>query len=115
MPDNLTKLQRSFCMNRIRSKNTKPELNYKKKALGFDYHPKLFGSPDFVSYSKKTAVFIDGCFWHKCPFHFIAPKSNKDYWIPKLEKNVLRDKEVEIAYKNSGWKVIRIWEHELKS
>ena len=101
-------------MSRIRSRNTNPELILKKKLKGFIYHPKTFGNPDFINYKKKEVVFIDGCFWHKCPKHFIAPKSNKIYWLPKLKKNVLRDSEINLAYKNSKWKVVRIWEHELK-
>lgn len=112
--DNLTKEQRSFCMSRIRSKNTKPELKHKAKNLNLEYQPNIFGNPDFINWKKKIIVFIDGCFWHKCSKHFIAPKSNKKYWLPKLERNVLRDKEVNFAYKNSNWKVLRIWEHNLK-
>ena len=101
-------------MSRIRSRNTDPELKHKKKALGFAYQPNAFGKPDFINYKKRIVVFIDGCFWHKCPKHYIVPKSNKKYWLPKLERNDIRGKEVSIAYKNSGWKVARIWEHELK-
>ena len=102
-------------MSRIRGKNTKPELICKKRLKGFKYQPKnLFGDPDFINYKKKTVVFIDGCFWHKCPKHFIKPKSNKIYWLSKIERNVLRDKEVTFAYRKSGWKVKRIWGHELK-
>ena len=112
--DTLTKEQRSFCMSRIRSKNTKPELKHKAKNLHLEYQPKAFGKPDFIDWKKKTVIFIDGCFWHKCSKHFIAPKSNKAYWLPKLERNVARDKEVNVAYKNSGWKVVRICEHELR-
>ena len=115
MVDNLTKQQRSYCMSRIRSRNTKPELNHKKKLIGFIYQPKAFGNPDFINYQKKIVVFIDGCFWHKCPEHYVAPKSNKSYWIPKLTRNIIRDEEINFAYKYSGWKVVRIWAHEVKS
>ena len=101
-------------MSRIRSKGTKPELKHKKKALGFVHHPKAFGSPDFINYRKKIVVFIDGCFWHKCPKHYIEPKSNKNYWLPKLGRNATRAKEVNLSYKLAGWKVVRIWEHDLK-
>ena len=115
MADNLTKEQRSYCMSRIRSSHTKPELILKKKLKGFVHNPKgIFGNPDFIDWKKKTVIFIDGCFWHKCPIHFKKPKSNKKYWFPKLEKNVIRDKEIDITYTNAGWKVLRIWEHELK-
>ncbi len=102
-------------MSRIRSRDTKPELKHKAKNLHLEYQPKkLFGNPDFIDWKKKIVVFIDGCFWHKCPKHFIKPKTNKKYWLPKLDRNVLRDKEVNLAYKNIGWKVVRIWEHDLR-
>jgi DNA mismatch endonuclease (patch repair protein) len=113
MTDTLTKKQRSFCMSRIKSKRTKPELFLKKKLKGFVYQPKTFGNPDFSSYTKREVIFVDGCFWHKCPKHFVKPKSNKSYWIPKLERNVQRSKEVEVTYKIAGWKVKRIWECEI--
>ena len=113
--DRVSKEVRSKIMSRIRGKNTKPELKHKAKNLHLEYQPKsLFGSPDFIDWKNKTAIFIDGCFWHKCPIHYKAPKSNRKYWIPKLNKNVLRDGEVNLAYKNSGWKIVRIWEHNFK-
>jgi len=100
-------------MSKIRSRDTKPELKYKAKNLHLEYQPKVFGNPDFIDWKKKIVVFIDGCFWHKCPEHYKEPKSNRKYWLPKLEKNVVRDKEISIAYKNAGWKVVRIWEHSV--
>ena len=112
--DNLTNAQRSYCMSRIKSRNTKPELKHREKALGFVYQSKAFGRPDFISYKKKMVIFIDGCFWHKCPKHYIQPKSNKKYWLPKLERNIIRAEEVNKAYKYGGWKVVRIWEHDLR-
>ena len=101
-------------MSRIRNINTKPELKYKAKNLNLEYQPKVLGNPDFIDWKNKTVIFIDGCFWHKCPFHYKQPKSNKNYWLPKIKKNILRDKEITIAYKKANWKVIRIWEHEIK-
>jgi len=101
-------------MSRIRRRDTNPEIILKRNFKDFIYHPKnIFGNPDFINYKKKIIIFIDGCFWHKCPKHFIQPKSNKKYWLPKLERNSIRDKEINITYKNSFWKVKRIWEHEL--
>ena len=114
MADSHTKKQRSYNMSRIRRKNTRPELILKKKIKDYIYQPKIFGNPDFANYKTKTVLFVDGCFWHKCPKHFIEPKSNKKYWIPKIERNIVRDKEVEIAYRKSGWNVIRVWECEIK-
>lgn len=60
----------------------------------------------------RVAVFIDGCFWHSCPDHCTAPKSNLDYWVPKLRANVERDLRVNDAFARAGWVVVRIWEHE---
>jgi len=117
MADNHTKEQRSYNMSRIRSKNTSPELKLKKilEKKGYLYQFKIFGNPDFIHLRKKIVVFIDGCFWHKCPIHYKKPQSNQEYWFPKLEKNEVRDREINIAYKNLRWKVIRIWEHNLKT
>ncbi len=61
--------------------------------MGFIYQPKAFRNPDFINYKKKIVVFIDGCFWHKCPKHYIQPKPNKFCWLPKLNRNQTRDKE----------------------
>ncbi len=101
-------------MARIKRSHTKPELKLKKKLKGYSYQPKAFGNPDFINYKKKEVIFIDGCFWHKCPVHYKQPKSNKRYWLPKLARNVIRDKEITKAYNNAGWKVARIWEHDLR-
>lgn len=60
----------------------------------------------------KVAVFVDGCFWHRCPEHATDPKANSDYWAPKLQRNVERDRETVSALVEAGWLVIRVWEHE---
>jgi DNA mismatch endonuclease (patch repair protein) len=57
-------------------------------------------------------VFVDGCFWHRCPEHGTAPRTNSDYWSQKLDRNVARDRNNNDALTKAGWKVIRIWEHE---
>jgi DNA mismatch endonuclease (patch repair protein) len=74
----------------------------------------LIGKPDFVFPRLKIAVFIDGCFWHKCPKHCRLPASNKNYWNTKIEKNKIRDIKITKSLKEKGWQVIRIWEHEIK-
>jgi len=61
---------------------------------------------------RKVAVFIDGCFWHACPDHFVMPRANVDYWAPKIERNQRRDREVDAALLAEGWTVLRFWEHE---
>ena len=104
-------------MARVKGKNTSPELNLRKilSMAGVKYNAnyKLEGKPDMVLKSQKVAVFIDGCFWHKCPICFRAPKSNKGYWKEKIKKNVDRDRKLNKTLKKEGWKVIRIWEHNV--
>ncbi len=104
-------------MSRIRSKNTKAELILRKaiwaKGCRYRLHYKIAGKPDLVFVKRKLAVFIDGCFWHKCPQCYVEPKSNSEYWIPKIEKNVQRDQINTEKLKNEGWTVLRFWEHEI--
>lgn len=68
--------------------------------------------PDVVFTKRRLAVFVDGCFWHRCPDHFSLPASNREYWLPKLDANVRRDREADAALSAQGWSVVRIWEHE---
>jgi DNA mismatch endonuclease, patch repair protein len=68
--------------------------------------------PDVVFTRARVAVFIDGCFWHRCPLHATDPKANSDYWGPKLRANAARDRRVDDALSAAGWTVVRIWEHE---
>jgi DNA mismatch endonuclease (patch repair protein) len=68
--------------------------------------------PDIVFTKQKVAVFVDGCFWHGCAEHQVIPRSNRDYWVPKLQRNVDRDREVDEALVSEGWIVVRFWEHE---
>jgi len=75
---------------------------------------KLPGKPDFVFPKLKTAVFVDGCFWHGCPRHFIKPKGNAKFWRDKISTNRARDRKVNRTLRSMGWKVVRVWEHELK-
>ena len=74
----------------------------------------LVGRPDFVFRQSRLAIFIDGCFWHTCPYHGRQPDSNKRYWSKKLSRNKDRDAFVSKALKGLGWRVVRIWEHELR-
>jgi len=118
MADTVSKEKRSQVMSKVRSKNTQLELSFRKKLWekGFRYrlYYKIAGKPDLAFVSKKVAVFIDSCFWHKCPIHHREPSSNKEYWVPKFKRNEERAKEVNKNLKKNGWKVIRIWEHEIK-
>ncbi len=119
MADVLTKKQRSYNMAQIKSKNTGPELALRKllsknKVRGYRLHSKIFGKPDLVFTKKRLSVFIDGCFWHKCPDCFVKPTSRTKFWKEKIRNNIKRDKEVNKFLEKNNWKFLRIWEHELK-
>ena len=117
--DVLTPEQRQRCMSANKGRNTKPELVLRKKlwALGYRYRigHKLVGKPDIVFVSRRVVIFVDGCFWHRCPEHFKMPQNNREFWERKIARNVARDKEVNEKLAEEGWKVIRIWEHDLRS
>jgi len=122
MADIHSKAVRSYNMSKIKNKNTKPELIVRQflHGMGFRYrlHVKnLPGQPDIVLAKYKTAIFIHGCFWHShkdCKFA-ATPKSNVEYWEPKLNNNILRDLTNTRTLKKNGWNVIIIWECELKT
>jgi len=111
---------RSRVMSKIRSKQTRPEILLRKSLWrrglrGYRINVKdLPGKPDIVFGPHKVAIFVDGCFWHRCPRCFVEPKSNREYWLPKIERNVARDQAADEQLQRMGWKVIRIWEHEIK-
>jgi len=118
MTDVHTKKQRSYNMSMIKGKNTKPELFLRKylfsKGLrGYRLNPKLLGKPDIIFNKHKLLIFIDGCFWHKCPKCFIKPRTNVKFWNKKINGNIKRDLNVNQLLKKEGWKVIRFWEHEI--
>jgi DNA mismatch endonuclease (patch repair protein) len=75
----------------------------------------LFGKPDFAFRKERVAIFVDGCFWHCCPKHGKMPASNRAFWKEKLAGNRARDRLVNWTLRRRGWRVLRIWEHELKS
>ena len=117
--DNLTPEQRRRNMQRIRSKNTAPELAVfralKSRGIFFVKHyDKLPGKPDIVFRRKRVAVFIDSDFWHGHPERFPMPKSNQEYWTKKIEGNRRRDAIVNEQLKQSGWTVIRLWVYDVK-
>lgn len=120
MADTITKEERSRVMRQVRSRGNKStELKLAKlfrenKITGWRRHLDLVGKPDFAFPKSKAAIFIDGCFWHKCPKCYREPKSSKDYWQAKVEKNRKRDLRVTRELKAKGWRVLRIWECQLK-
>lgn len=119
MADVVSKNKRSEIMSKIKSRDTKIEIDFRKAIwkAGFRYrkNPKgYFGKPDLVLKKRKIVIFIDSCFWHGCKKHCRLPSTRKNYWLPKIERNKQRDKEVNKYYKKLGWRIIRILEHELK-
>lgn len=74
----------------------------------------MFGRPDFSFVGERVAVFVDGCFWHGCPLHANMPGSNKDFWVEKLARNRARDAIVTKTLRRMGWRVVRVWEHEMR-
>jgi DNA mismatch endonuclease (patch repair protein) len=120
MTDVFTKDQRSSIMRGIKSKDTKPEMQVRKAlhALGLRYrlHVKdLPGKPDLVFPKYKAVIQVRGCFWHghRCKVDH-KPKSNKSYWIPKIENNIARDRKNDAAIKQMGWRLFIVWECECR-
>lgn len=118
----MTPEQRSRCMAAIKGKDTKPEMIVRKYLFsrGLRYrvnNRNLPGSPDIVLKKYKTVVFIDGCFWHgheNCKY-FRLPKSNVDFWRHKIAMNIARDFTNNVDLKLAGWRVIRVWECEIRT
>lgn len=119
--DTFSKTERSRIMASVKSrKNKSTELRFisilKDNGItGWRRNYPMTGNPDFVFSRLKIAVFIDGCFWHGCHSHCRMPSSNVKYWNNKIEKNKIRDKQITKALKMKSWKIIRIWEHEIKT
>jgi DNA mismatch endonuclease, patch repair protein len=119
MPDVLTEEQRRFNMSRIKGRDTGPELKLRKTLFrmgvrGYRLNCRLPGKPDLVFTKKRLAVFIDGCFWHKCPVHFVQPETRTEFWMNKINGNVRRDDAINAKLKDTGWRVLRFWEHEIR-
>src|SRR6266568_3629651 len=116
--DVLTREQRSYCMSRVRARDTTPELRLRQAlwAEGFRYRigHHLAGKPDVVFVADRVAVFIDGCFWHCCPIHATKPKTREAFWRDKLSTNVKRDRAVDRELTGEGWTVLRFWEHQVE-
>ena len=121
MADVHDKATRSYNMSQIRSRNTKPEMLVRKflHAQGFRYKlhdKKLPGKPDIVLPKYKTVIFIHGCFWHghKDCRYFVIPKTRTEWWLNKINSNIANDTRSAKALKKSGWKIIHLWECNLK-
>lgn len=119
MSDIFTKAKRSEVMSRIhgqRNKDTEvalAKLLRRHGIKGWRRHQGVLGKPDFLIRSARLAIFVDGCFWHACPKHSKVPVNNRAFWRQKLLANKARDRLVTRTLRSSGWRVLRIWEHEL--
>ena len=117
--DSVSRTRRSAIMRAVRSRgNRGTEITLIRilrhhKITGWRRHLDVFGNPDFIFKKSKLALFVDGCFWHGCSQHCRMPKTNCGYWRPKITSNKRRDRSVNRALKKAGWRVVRIWEHEL--
>jgi len=117
--DTFTKKKRSEIMSNIRSKNTAVEKvifsALRRKGVYFQKHyKKALGNPDIALPKKKIAVFIDGDFWHGYQFSKFKKRLPRKYWLKKIEDNIKRDRRNRAKLKREGWKVLRIWEHEIQ-
>lgn len=116
--DKVSQEKRSEIMRAVKSRDSRIELEFRKALwkLGFRYRKNAsnyFGKPDIILKKHKTVIFIDSCFWHGCPEHLRMPSSRQDYWVKKIERNKSRDLEVNNYYRDSGWRALRLWEHDL--
>ena len=119
--DRLTAERRSWNMSRVKGRNTAPELKVRSllHRLGFRFSLRrrdLPGRPDIVLPKYEAAIFVHGCFWHqhKNCRKSVLPKTRREFWLPKLNGNVARDKRNVIALKQLGWKVLTVWECEVR-
>ncbi|MEU5925407.1 very short patch repair endonuclease [Streptomyces antimycoticus] len=107
-------------MQAIRARDTKPERVIRQllHAQGFRYRvaarplAHLRRTADIVFRPVRVAVFIDGCYWHGCPEHYVSPKTNPGYWSEKVARNIARDRDTDKNLTEAGWLVLRFWEHE---
>ncbi len=119
MTDVFNKKKRSQVMSKIRGRGNKDtelaliRILRNHKITGWRRHQPIFGRPDFVFRARRLAVFVDGCFWHSCPLHATKPKENAAFWRKKFKSNKARDQLVARELRTRGWKVMRLWEHDL--
>jgi len=121
MADVHSKKVRSFNMSQIKGKNTKPEMIVRKFLFGNGFRYRLHsnslpGKPDIILPKYKTVIFVHGCFWHGhagCKY-YVIPKTRTEWWLNKINGNIANDKKKQLALEEMGWKVLEVWECELK-
>ena len=121
MADKMTPEQRSNCMRRIRSKNTRPEMLVRRFLFSHGYRYRIHvkclpGTPDLAIVGLRTCIFINGCFWHghmvegePCKL-YAMPKTHTDFWEQKINRNRQRDHEARLSLKRMGWHTVDVWE-----
>ena len=119
MPDIFTKAKRSQVMSRVRSRGNRTtelalvKLFRERGITGWRRNQRVFGKPDFIFKKARLAIFVDGCFWHGCPRHATFPVTRRAFWLKKFAANRARDRRVNRELRRLGWRVVRIWEHQL--
>lgn len=119
--DTISRLKRSETMSKVRSSENKStdillaRLLRARHITGWRSQFKIIGRPDFAWKKERVAVFVDGCFWHGCPFCYRRPKSNIEFWTSKVQRNQTRDRRVNRILRGNGWSVIRVRECLLKT
>lgn len=118
--DIYSEARRSEIMSHVRGRGNRvteialAKILRKYGITGWRRHLPFPGRPDFAFPLLRLAIFVDGCFWHMCPFHSSMPVRNRSFWEGKLTMNVIRDRRARRRLRAAGWKVIRIWQHELR-
>jgi len=119
MADVFSRRKRSEIMSRVKSSGNRATefalmtLFRRHRISGWRRRARIFGNPDFIFPAQRLSVFVDGCFWHGCPRHSTHPSSNRAFWRSKLAGNKRRDRLVSRTLKQRGWRVLRVWQHEL--
>ena len=119
MADVFSRNKRSEIMSRVKGRgNAATEMRLitvfrQHRITGWRREYPLFGKPDFVFPKQRLVVFVDGCFWHNCPIHGSMPTSNVAFWQNKLQGNSKRDRQVNLRLRKDGWRILRVWQHEL--
>lgn len=110
-------MTRSQVMSRVRSSGTRLESRFKTLArlagARLRRADELLGKPDFRILGTRTLIFVNSCFWHGCPWHCRLPGSRKEYWIPKIERNIQRQRKVVRSLRRNGYQVLVVWEHRM--
>jgi len=118
MTDKFSTTKRSEIMSKIKSKDSKIEVSFRRQLWknGLRYRKnsnKHFGHPDIVVVKMRLVIFVDSCFWHGCKKHFQLPKTRSKFWLNKINSNRQRDIAVNNYYKKNNWRIYRFWEHDL--